>query len=239
MVSLPEIDSFVVSSNEIILASGNDAQQKNSSAIPTIVLPSRKLYEFRFSISDVSSVKEIRAFLRNKKVLGLNSIIDAVYAQTELVDLVETSPGVYLGRLHAPLQTGTYELYLRLSDVKGNVIEKKVSEIKVSNPFTVLASVTNETIEGAEATLYFYNSKKKTFEKIQQNSLSLKNPLFTDKNGEIDLVLPHGRYKATIKTLHFKETTTEFSIGESPSDGHPTIYLQSTSFDPLSYASYS
>ena len=95
-------------------------------------------------------------------------------------------------------------------DKNGNIIEQKLADIKTISKFTVLSKESASPIEGARVLFYVYSPSSKTYHLIPASSIEDGNPLFTDINGQLDLVLPQGKYRAEITDLRHKEKKVEF-----------------------------
>lgn len=203
---------------------------------PAIVVPRQTAYEIRFALKKGQTAKKVQAIVRSK-VLGISTAY-AEEPNTETVDMIEVEPGVYAGSLKSKPQPGYYEQLVRIEDDKGNIAEEKVADIKVLKPFTVLSERDKNPIENARALFSIHNPKTRTYQEIAPNIIAIKNPSYTDIRGEINLVLPQGKYKALVSTLGYKETAVEFSIGINPDDESPQVFLEKEPFNLLNVVKY-
>lgn len=232
----PEVDtrSLVVTSSDVVLLSPS---LLTSSQTPMIVMPTDSVFDFQFELARHPSVRRLQAIVR-PQVLGLSTFAKPVNANTEAVDMTEIRPGVYSGRLRTTQQTGSYTLAARIFDTDGNISEDAVANVRVTSPLTVLEEGSGRPIENARVLLSFYNSKRESFEPLSPQSFPVENPGFTNTDGELRFALPHGRYKAEVRTESGGKTTREFTIGPQNSEGYPVIYLPKGSFNIVNTAKY-
>jgi hypothetical protein len=238
----PVIDqqSFLATSNNSVLvnsASPVDGQNSGKQLADnnSLAIPQSSTFDIQFSLKKSVTVKTIQAIVKNK-VLGANTFLVAeAEASTSLANLVEVSPGVYSGRLKTLPAPGTYEIFIRIVDYNGNIIEQKLADLTVTSKFTVYDKATKQGIENARALLYLYNEGTRTYEVISPQLLPISNPVFSQANGQYDIVLPYGKYRADISAIGYKNKTIEFAINQR--GGYPPIYLApNTSI--LSFAQY-
>lgn len=223
---IPIVDTqsiIVTSSNSILLSS----QIKTGINLKTnvIVIPRQAVFTIQFSLNKNIPLKSIQAILRNKKVLGF-STLDEVTASSNYVNLVEISPGIYTGKIATPEDSGKYEVYVRLIDFNGNILEQKILDLSVTNKFKVLVKgTTNTPVENARILLYLYNQTNKTYSVISPQILTIQNPVYSTPDGRYNIVLPFGRYKADVSAIGYNPQTVEFEINQF-SEGYPIVYLE-------------
>lgn len=232
-IPTPVISTLVIASNNTILTSPMQPSSALASATPTIHLPTENVYDFHITIPDSENLRLAQAVVRRHNVLGINSFIAQADASTDGVDLIEISPHIFAGKLKTPPETGLYDIFLRLTDSGGNITEKKISELQVLKRFVVLNSRTKEPIEAASVLLSIWNSSKNRFVLLRSETTSTQNPQFTDRKGNIQVILAPGRYKAIITNLDFKQQEVLFTIGDNPGDGYPEVLLQADRFNIL------
>jgi len=184
---------------------------------------------------DFVSVKRIKAFVRNKYVIGVTSSGPQTDVSSQNVNLMEAGPGVYAGLLKGA-DFGVYELYIQIHDYKGNIAEQKIASISFVNPFIVL-NPQGKPIENARVVLSLYNPYTKLYSVISETALNLKNPSFTNPQGIISYVLPAGQYSADVSSIGFKNKKVKFSIGASEGN-YPKVILESEPFGFLSAPIY-
>lgn len=219
-----DVQSITVISNNNILISPQ-IKAGNNLKTNIVVIPRQSVFTIQFTLNKEASLKSIQAIIRNKKVLGF-STLDEVTASSNYVNLVETSPGVFIGKIASPDISGKYEVYVRLIDFNGNILEQKVLDLSVTNKFKVLVKGSADTpVENARVLLYLYNKTTKTYSVISSQILPIQNPVYSAPDGRYNIVLPYGRYKADISAIGFNPQTVEFEINQF-SEGYPVIYLE-------------
>ncbi len=226
------IASLIITSGDVVLT---DPLRKSSS-FPRIVIPKGLAYGFKFSVEGFEKVKTIKAFIRNDKVLGLASF--QAYANTESLTITEIQPGQYIGKLSTSAEPGEYKLVLQIQDFNGNIVEQEVSTLQVVDPLQVINSITKQGIEGAKVTLYFFNTRMRTFELLSSVVTPIKNPSMSEPDGNVWVVLPEGKYRADIEALGYEKKTIEFEIKPFQSANYPKIYLKQLPFNPATYMQY-
>lgn len=231
----PEIDqeSLVFSSSDIILSSPDGQKSGN----PTFTLPQGTSYNFRFKLNRYENVKQVQGTVRNKSVLGINNeeIIEPTSADTALF---ERQPGLFEGRLKSPEIPGTYEIYLKVSDYSGNMVENKIAQVYVTEKFTVKNKKTGQPIEGTQILLYYFNPRTKIFDLIPEKVIPIKNPSYTDIKGQISFPLPAGKYKAQIAAIGYDVSEIEFNIGSNPGEEYPAVNLSPQPFNLFTIGLY-
>lgn len=200
-----------------------------------IVLPVNSVFTLQFSLDKIISLKRMQAIIRNARVLGPDYSLNP---SLNYLDIVEIAPGVYTGKLVAPKTLGEYEIYVRLSDYKGNILEKKISDLEVTNKLSVFRKGSkNIPVENARMVLSLYNQNSKIYEPISPNILPIKNPSYSRPDGTFDLILPLGRYKAEIEAIGYDSKSVEFTI-EPKGKNYPLIYLKQQPFNILNTTKY-
>lgn len=226
----PEVNtgSLIATSNDSIISLLPDQLGKNAQII--LVVPESTLFKFRFNVQNASNVKSVQAYLRNKNILGLGFPVTQALADTQISNLVELSPGVWEGSIPTGSLLGDYELYAKIKDTKGNIREQKIANVKVVNKFTVLSKNGNG-IEGARVIFYVYSPTAKKYARIPSVNLSGGNPQFTDSQGKLNIVLPQGKFKATVSEIGYKDQTVYFDLGAD--SGFPIVKLESINITPF------
>lgn len=198
-----------------------------------LVIPQDSEFQFKFAMKDKTNARLVEANLRNENILGIFNFPEKAEASTDLVNLLEIENGVYFGNLKTNSNPGLYGLFLRINDVNGNLTEQQIARIKVVKKFNIV-SEDKKPIEGARVHVSALNPSSKTYQIIPPSSLAGGNPLFTDANGNLDLVLPQGKYKAEISELKHKDKTIEFTIGPEKGQEYPSVVLENAQITPLS-----
>lgn len=242
---------IVTSNNNILLNPQAQAPTGKTASKYIVVIPYSSVFEFHFALNKQTQIKSIQAIVKNsprarldsakqgeagKNVLGA-STFGQPEANSNLVDLVETRPGVYTGRLLSPKDPGNYELYVKIIDYSGNISIEKIADIRVVNKFKVLEKGLKVPIENARVLFYLYNPTTKVYEVISPQILPVNNPSYSNPEGLVDVVLPIGKYKAEILAIGYQPILEEFEINFESGD-YPTIYLEKQPFNIINYINY-
>ena len=217
-----------------LLATSNNSVLVNAAAAPTtaggkqapkgqITLPESSTFDIQFSLKKYTVVKSIQAIVRSK-VLGISTFfVQPAEANTNFADLIEVSPGVYSGRLKSVATPGAYEVFIRIVDYKGNIIEQKLADLIVTQKFSVYDESTKSGIENARVLLYLYDETSRIYKVISPQIIPIQNPAFSDSNGDFNVVLPYGKYRADISAIGYKSKIIEFAV--STNGGYPAVSL--------------
>ena len=234
-IPTPIVSSLIVTSNNIILT--NPAQSTNTNEATNLTIPTSSLYEFKIAIPNSGGLSRVKAILRNT-VLGISFPFfkKAEAVEDTSVDLVEVSPGIFAGKLVTPKQIGNYDLIVKIYAKTGSISERKVANVKVSSRFTLRDAITKAHIEDARVVLYTWDVRTKQYKLIHPESSSIPNPIFSDTDGTLPLVLPSGKYKAEIYHLKYLPKTIEFTINGGT--GYPTVELTSTGLNIINVSRY-
>lgn len=223
---IPSIDTqslIVTSSNNILFSSQIKKGYNLKENI--LVLPRQTVFTIQFSLNKNITLKSIQAIIRNKGVLGF-STLDEVTAGTNYVNLVEVQPGIYTGKIATPDSTGSYEVYVRLIDFNGNILEQKILDLSVTNKFKVLEKGSKDKpVENARVLFYLFNLNTKTYSVISPQILPIQNPIYSTPDGRYNITLPYGKYKADISAIGYNPETVEFEINQYSQD-YPVVYLE-------------
>lgn len=233
----PEVDtqSLIITSDNNLLFSPLSSNQAIKRQDPAIVIPQEKIYDFRFRVKKTEKIKEVKGIVRNKYVLGAS--LGQETANSESVIMTEVEPGIFAARLKAPSQPGYYEIKIRVSDTQGNISEQKIADLKVSPPFTVQSEDGNP-IEGVRVLLSLYNPRNGLFSVISPNILPIKNPVYSNYKGELDIALPKGKYQASIIAIGHEKKIIEFSIGANNESAFPLVQLKIKKLNLLTTIEY-
>lgn len=225
----------VVINNNILVNPQTKAEITGQQNKNVIVIPVSTVFTVKLSLAKNVPLKVAQLIVRNKNVLGF-STIDKADASSDYTNLVETEPGVYVGKLKSVPISGAYEIYTRLIDFNGNITEQKISDLIVAQKFTIFEKGTDKPIENVRILLYLYNRTTKVYELISPQSLSIENPSFSKPDGTVDLVLIFGKYKAEISALNYEQKTIEFEINQ---DGkYPLVELKRQPFNIINEITY-
>ncbi len=225
----------VTSKNNIIYDTTNvDSNDSNAKKEEFVVIPASTNLQLKFSFKSDQVIKKAKLIVRKKaklknsrQVLGFNNFKIEDEVASNNVSLIEIKPGVFTATIKSNVEPGSYDLILSYEDENGNLTERKLTGLAVTNPLTVVEkSNTDEPIEGARVMLYIYNDKQRIFIPLVSSSLNITNPGFSDHNGYLDFVLPKGKYKATVTNIGYNEKNVIFTISDNDQTNYPIITLE-------------
>jgi hypothetical protein len=199
-----------------------------------IIIPTQSVFSLQFSLDKPISLKTVQAIIRNKKVMGF-ATTDKQETGSNYVNLVEIQPGIYTGKLTSPAP-GIYEIYIRMLDLNGNILEQKIADLLVTKRFRILTN-DNNPIENARVLLSIYNQTSKIYSVVSSQILPIENPSFTAPDGSLNLVLPSGTYRAEISAIGYASKTIDFEINPN-TGGYPTVYLKKDAFGIFNFINY-
>ena len=230
--------SVIVTSNNNFLV--NSGAQKATGQPPknAIVIPSSTNFEIQFSLAKQIPVKNIQIIVKNKNVLGANTFsVPVAEAASNYVDLIQTQPGVYTGRLKSLPNPGFYEIYTRIIDFNGNISEQKISDLTVTTRFMIYNKSNKQGVEITKVLLYLYNPQTKIYELISPQILPLPNPVYSLNDGTVPIIFPPAKYKAEVSAIGYKPQTITFEINPQ-SIYYPVVYLQPVPFSIVNFVQY-
>jgi hypothetical protein len=237
-VVLVDQQSLIVTSNNNFLVNPQAQKAIGQPQKNAIVVPYSTNFEIQFSLAKQIPVKSIQAIVRNKNVLGANTFsIPVAEAASNYVDLVQTQPGIYTGRLKSLPNPGFYEILVRIVDFNGNISEQKISDLTVTTHFMVYNKSDKQGIENAKVLLYLYNPQTKVYDLIPPQILPLPNPTYSLADGTVEIVFPPAKYKVEVSAIGYKPQTIEFEIIPQ-SIYYPTVYLQPVPFSIVNFIQY-
>ena len=231
--SISKSGLIAISQNNILLnsAAPNEANTQNN----TIIVPTDTNFTIQFYLDKPVLLKTIQAIIRNKNVLGISNL-NFQEGGSDYINLVEVQPNTYTGKL-INSAVGNYEIYVRMIDYNGNILEQKLSNLIVTPKFSVNDSKTKSPIENARVLLYLYNQTSKTYSPISPEILPINNPQLTNPNGTLNLTLPYGIFRADISALGYKSKSIDFEVDPGSND-YPTVYLEPQSFNIFNVTDY-
>ena len=217
-----EIDesSLIVSvDNNVILDAKSEGEKNNF-----VVLVPNKSFALRINLKKPEIVKIAQIYIRDSRVLGINSVYGAE-PNSLAVDLSEIVNGGFIGHLISPTKEGYYDIVLRLENSNGLIAENKIGTLRVVDKFTV-QDKDGRGIENAKVAFYRYLPKQQIYELMSQQSLGIKNPSFTEPDGSLDLSLPKGKYRVEVSAIGYRETQGEFVLGLGEDEKLPKMILE-------------
>lgn len=191
-----------------------------------VILTDNTDYEFNYSPPDNISLNSLDLLVKEKNQ-GLS--------QTSLtVNAFQKKPQFFTAysRTHSP---NSYEVFVKEQDSDGNLVQVKIADLKVIPRLSVLQEDTNQPIGDARVFIYYLNEKTgKYLPLTAQMHGNNKNPQFTNKIGEINLLLPEGKYKAETSSFWYKSISTEFILGPKNGEEFPVVHLKRDPYNILS-----
>ncbi len=176
--------------------------------------------------------------MRDKKVLGIFSDEDeGEDTSSGTAEVIETGSGEYVGKIKTPDKAGNYEIFARIVDVNGNVEEKKITDLRVSEGFLVKDN-RGAPIEKAQVLFYYYNKRNRLYEILPPQIFPIKNPVYTDRYGRITVSLPIGKYKARVTAIGYESAEVKFEIHGGSNADYPEVVLKKSPFNIITAVIY-
>lgn len=204
----------LLTGNSIVISSGGNiilSDILNGTNIPFSILLTQSDYTLNYTLNNFRALKGADVVIRDSS----GSIMNEIH-------MLQNEPRVYTSALHSG-DAATQTIYVRLTDQNGNVAEQKVAVIKVMPRLQVLELDSHLPIADARIVISKYNLQTNRFEPL--------SPMYTNANGQLELLLPQGRYRAEASAFGFAESVTEFKLGSNPQDNFPTIFLKKDLFN--------
>ncbi len=232
LLTATEPQAITVTTNSLLITSGEVGLHYPGSPLGEdnlIVLPNDSSLTTQFRVGDPTVVKSIELFLSNDNILGY-SIPPTNDDQYAMISPMQTlKPGLFVGKIR-PSIMGNYTVYIRLSDIKGNITEEPLFHIRSVHPIRVFAQGTNQPIEHARIAMSVYNPQTKIYDAISEAIVGITNPLFTNYAGIASVVLPAAEYRLEISAIGYTSQTVTFSLGAKSEQTYPLVLLQKTPF---------
>lgn len=233
--------SLVVSTDSNILYSANlnpsGSKPGNILQAPQIPIAQNTNYNLTFRLTKTNSIKSVTMILKNISVLGAATTKPIPPPLQFSYPVTEKDNGIYSVQLTNPPVLGVYDTYIRIVDYDGNITTQKVAQIRSLRPFRIYNAKTHNPIEDVRINLYRYDPSTKKYV-LLTHANGLENPIYTNRYGQTSEQLPKGLYQANLSALRYEGQTVKFSIGISPLDDFPTVYLKPTAITPLSLFNY-
>ncbi|HWY79300.1 MAG TPA: carboxypeptidase-like regulatory domain-containing protein [Candidatus Sulfotelmatobacter sp.] len=234
-----------ITDKSVIITSGNSILAdpylllNNSTKTPLVVIPTQQAFEFKFALDKSTKIRNVSIVIRNKQVLGMstNSITESSESN-DATTAIELMPGNFIGRITSPILPGSYEIFARITDTVGNIVEQKIAELHVTEKFRVLDNQKHTPIEGAQVLLYYFNLRQNIYQILPSAIFPIKNPSYTNRDGQMSEPLPQGKYLAKVRAIGYGQQEIKFTIGQSANQVYPTVYLNEEPFNivtPINY----
>ncbi len=214
---LSQLLATVVSSDQILYDNRDSGQTKPS---VQIIMPVAQPYMVQFNLPPTYMIKLAQVWLRNKHVLGIVSAAGND-PNSVVADLINSGNDGYQAYLKTPSIPGVYEMYLRIYDFRGNIVEQKVGELKVVLPIRIVDQ-NGKGIERAQVTFYYFTPAR--IYQLWHGTGLLTNPTYSESNGTVNTILIEGQYKMAVTAIGYKSKTMEFVV--SPENGYPQVSLE-------------
>jgi len=227
--STPNVDNNIVvfSANGSVYFS--ETQKQNSNSQPSVILTDNNPYQLSYALTKPMQIKAIEAIVLNK-ILASNTETPIQLPSSMIIPMQQVKPTLFVANLNT-LTTGLYEIYVRITDVNGNIIQKKISDLKVMPRFIVYAKDTGAPLQDARVMLYYFDNQMHRYLPLSLVDLgNFPNPNYTDANGQLAITLPAGKYRVEESALLYNTVTTDFIIGPGINQNYPIVFL---SRDPL------
>lgn len=209
---LPELmnNSVAVTSGETVILS----EVLSGNKVPFGIITTMTDYILTYTFSRVSPLAFMELIIRDMS--GNDQQTITMNGQTE---------NSYTARLRSG-SAGTYQLFVRITDTNGNVIEQEVATMKVIRRLQVVEKETSLPIGDARIVVKYFNPAIGEYELVLPERFgSKKNPAYTNTGGELDLLLPSGKYQAEVSAMGYDGQTLTFTLGSENGQELPTIFL--------------
>lgn len=203
-------DAITITSGGNILLSRILTSQSD---LPYILLPTNTSYTATYTFDTMPPASELMLIISSENGIERQVQMSALDDYTYTAALRTAAPGIY-------------QILLVQKDYKGNVVSRNVSYIKVVQPLRVFENGSGINIGDARVYLSHYDIVKKIFVPIRPGgNISIHNPLYTDKNGEVSFLLPFGTYRVEASALNYKTKAVTFTLGPKDGQEYPQIGL--------------
>ncbi len=231
----------IASDNEILYSAALNNTSDNPSGrlrqTPLIPISQGTNYTFAFKLTKLNKIKNVSMLLTNTSILGVSNFHPISQPLTYSFPIIEGDNGTFGVEIKNPTVPGMYDVSIRVSDYDGNITTQKIAEIRVLKPFRVY-TLSKDPIEDARIVIYHLNTETKKYE-LLPNFGGTSNPIYTNANGEASESLPKGVYKADFGRIgYIGKDNVVFSIGITPTDDFPTVYLKPSIITPVSLFIY-
>lgn len=200
------------------------------SQTPLIPVASTTNYTLAFKLTKQDNISSVILILQNNSVLGIATpaFAQTTFPKTYQFLALSRGNGVYISNIDTnTLPSGTYMASIRVQDKNGNITTQKVANIHILEPFRISDSTTKSPIKYVRISIYQKNLLTQQYTRLTRNN-SITNPLYTDSNGVGSEQLPTGSYKVILSHLGYIDKTVYFSIGTSPQDNYPQVFMDPT-----------
>lgn len=202
-----------------------------SNGTQPVIMATGKPMTIKLHVDNPDDVNEIIVKIVKKGVLGINTFVKPVNeVETRLIQSIT---GEFIGELAAPHEAGEYQLIMSSSDVHGGFFTDILhKDIFVSEPITFINKQTGQPIESAATTIYVFSSVGQTYTPLDA---AISYVPTTDTDGQLNLVLPVGRYKVDAEAIGYETNELAFTLDRN--HYYPSIHMKPNMTLPT-YAMY-
>lgn len=198
-----------------------------SAQIPTIPVAATTNYTIAFKLTKTQDIKSVTIWLQSNSVLGI-SFPPQAYGAAPIIykyPAFDKGNGIYVANISNSLPPGTYTTSIHIADTKGNIVTQHIANIHVLRPFSTYNASTKAPIDDVRITIFRYDAQSKTYIRISPQH-GLLNPLYTNSAGQVSEQLQNGKYKAVFSLIGYTSVTSYFSLGTSPTDDYPQVFMK-------------
>jgi len=231
--TMPNVDNniIVLSSNGSVFSSSS--QQESDLENPSIILTNNTEDTIAYTLTNLIPVKTIDVIVTNN-VLGASTFTSSTEPSEFIYPMQEKTPTLYIASL-TTIPQGSYDVAVRITDTHGNIIQKHISALKIIPKLTVYGADTHTPLSDARIYISYYDEQTKSYQPITSTLFgNIKNPTYTDLNGQSSITLPSGKYRIEESSLFYDPQVQDFTIGPAINQNFPIMYLKR---DPLNFYS--
>lgn len=238
---LPNLENniIVLSSNGNVFASGT--QKESDLRNPSIILTNDTDDTIAYTLTNPIPVKTIDLVVINK-VLGAHSSISGQTTPSAPGELIfpmqKKTPTLYVANL-TTIPQGSYDVAVRITDANGNIIQKHISDLKIMPRLIIYGADTHTPLADARVYISYYDAQTRSYQPVTSALFgNIKNPSYTDSQGQSAINLPAGTYRIEESSLFYDPQTQNFTIGSGNDENFPVLYLKKDPFNLVSLFTY-
>ena len=195
-------------------------------------------------LSTIGSSLEITLKVENTSLIHSATLTSNDENATYLGSLHQSQQNIFGGKIIIPRLYQTIPVMLTLES--SSVDQPSIKSIRQfplffihsSNQLRVLDQSTSLPIERAQVFVYRQNPQTKTFDLIPAPALINMNPLYTDGQGNIELVLIEGNYQFEVQAQGYQGQTLDFQVNDRENQTFPIFRLRQQKYFLLSKIPY-
>lgn len=226
---------IVFSTNGHVLLS--DLQSQSNIVNPSVILPINNDYEITYTVENNSHLKSIDAIIISK-ILGQNTFMASNLPSELIIPMQEKAHSLYVANVES-LTMGQYQIDVRLQDDNGDIVEKKIADLKIIPHLTVYAQDTGNPLADARVFLYYFDTQTNNYQPLSAQLFGpIQNPSYTNSMGQSMIILPVGKYRVDESALLYDEKSVDFVIGPGSGQNYPILYLNRDDLNIISVGSF-